>query len=141
MSVLDTIGAERTLEAARVYRLIHPDVVISSGGVIEPEQPEDPAGQTMKDGLVQLGVPADRIIVEGASTNTRDEAVTVAEMLPSLAIKHVVLVTSAIHMRRAVGSRSRSKVETIEAITPKAETRRYEERPVWFQGAHGTQRS
>jgi uncharacterized SAM-binding protein YcdF (DUF218 family) len=121
MSVLDTIGAERTLEAARVYQLIHPDTVISSGGVIDPDQPEDPAGETMKDALVRLGVPADRIIVEGVSRNTREEALTVAEMLPSLAVKHVVLVTSAIHMRRAVGMFRAAGVEVIPAISRQRE--------------------
>jgi len=102
-SVLDPIGAERTLEAARVYRLVHPAWVISSGGLIDPAEPEDPAGEIMRESLVRLGVPAERIIVERASTNTRDEATSVAAMLPSLGVDHVILVTSPIHMRRSVG--------------------------------------
>jgi uncharacterized SAM-binding protein YcdF (DUF218 family) len=121
ISVLDPIGAERTLEAARVYRLINPDFVISSGGVIDPEQPEDPAGQTMKDALVRLGVPADRIIVEGESRNTREEALTIAQMLPAIGTKHVVLVTSSIHMRRAVGMFRAAGVEVIPAISRQRE--------------------
>jgi uncharacterized SAM-binding protein YcdF (DUF218 family) len=115
-SILDPIGLERTLEAARVYRLIQPDFVISSGGLIEPDIGEDPVGDTMKDTLVRLGVPADRVIVERESTNTRDEALLVKGMLPSLHVQHVVLVTSAIHMRRAVGMFRAVGVETIPAI-------------------------
>lgn len=117
MSVPDPIGLERTLEAARVFRLVQPDFVISSGGVIDPEVAEDPAGETMKEALVRLGVPPDRIIVERQSTNTRDEAQLVAAMLPSLGVKHVILVTSSIHMRRAAGMFRAVGIEVIPAIS------------------------
>jgi uncharacterized SAM-binding protein YcdF (DUF218 family) len=121
LSVLDPIGLERTLEAARVYRLLQADLVISSGGVIEQDDPEDPVGETMKDSLVRLGVPPDRIIVERNSTNTRDEVVMVAAMLPSLDVKHVILVTSPMHMRRAVGMFRAVGVEVIPAIARQRE--------------------
>ena len=68
-SFLDPTGFERTLEAARLYRLLTPDYVISSGGVVE----DDSVGAVMKNTLIQLGVPADRILVEGKSLNTRDK--------------------------------------------------------------------
>ncbi len=121
LSVLDPIGVERTLEAARVYRLVQPEFVISSGGLIEPDDPEDPAGETMKETLVRLGVPPDRIIVEKESTNTREEAVMVAAMLPSLDVKHVILVTSGVHMRRSVGMFRAVGVEVIPAIARQRE--------------------
>jgi uncharacterized SAM-binding protein YcdF (DUF218 family) len=121
LSVLDPAGLERTLEAARVYRLLQADLVISSGGVIEQDDPEDPVGDTMKDTLVRLGVPPDRIIVERDSTNTREEAVMVAAMLPSLDVKHVILVTSPMHMRRAVGMFRAVGVEVIPAIARQRE--------------------
>ena len=116
MSVLDPIGTERTLEAARVYRLIDPIFVVSSGGLIDPDRPEDPAGDTMAEALIRLGVPADRIIVERLSTNTRDEAVSVAKMLPKLDVQNVILVTSSIHMWRAVGMFRAAGVQTIPAV-------------------------
>lgn len=115
-SVPDPIGLERTLEAARVFQVIEPAFVISSGGVIEPEPPANAAGETMKDTLVSLGVPPDRIIVEHESTNTRDEAVIVARMLPQLDAQHVVLVTSMIHMRRALGMFRAVGIEAIPAV-------------------------
>lgn len=122
MSVLDPIGMERTLEAARVYRLIHPEFVISSGGLIDPTRSEDdPAGDTMRDALIRLGVPAEHILVERKSTNTREEALEVAAMLPTLDVQHVVLVTSAIHMRRSVGMFRAAGVEVIPAIAQERE--------------------
>jgi uncharacterized SAM-binding protein YcdF (DUF218 family) len=116
LSVLDQIGAERTLEAARLYRLVQPQWVISSGGAIDSDEPEDPVAVTMKETLVRLGVPLERIIVEGASTNTHDEATSVAAMLPSLSVDHVILVTSPIHMRRSVGTFRAVGVTVIPAI-------------------------
>lgn len=112
ISSLDPAGLERTLEAARVYRLLNPDYLISSGGVVE----DDLIGAAMKNTLIQLGVPADRIVVEGQSLNTRDEAVMVAAMLPPLNVQHVVLVTSAIHMRRSVGLFRAVGINVIPAI-------------------------
>lgn len=111
-SFLDPAGLERTLEAARLYRLLNPEYVISSGGVVE----DDSVGAAMKTTLIQLGVPADRILVEGKSLNTRDEAVMVAAMLPHLDVEHVVLVTSPIHMRRSVGLFRAVGINAIPAI-------------------------
>jgi uncharacterized SAM-binding protein YcdF (DUF218 family) len=111
-SLLDPIGFERTLEAARLYRLLNPDYVISSGGVVQ----DDSVGAAMKNALIQLGVPADRILVEGKSLNTRDEAVLVAAMLPPLNVEHVVLVTSPIHMRRSVGLFRAVGINVIPAV-------------------------
>ena len=102
----------RTLEAARIYRLLNPDYVISSGGVVQ----DDSVGAAMKNTLIHLGVPADRILVEGKSLNTRDEAVMVAAMLPPLKVDHVVLVTSAMHMRRSVGLFRAVGINVIPAI-------------------------
>ena len=121
MSLLDPIGAERTLEAARLFHLIDPLFVISSGGLIDPDLPEDPAGDTMAEALVHLGVPVDRIIIERKSTNTREEALGVAEMLPTLDVQNVIIVTSAIHMRRAVGMFRAAGVQTVPAVARQVE--------------------
>jgi len=117
ISVLDSIGAERTLEAARIYSLLHPLWVISSGGLIDPDDDEnEPSGKTMKTALVALGVPEDRIIVESRSRTTREEATLVAGMLPALQIRSVVLVTSALHMRRSLAVFRSAGVEVIPAV-------------------------
>lgn len=115
-SFLDAIGAERTLESARIYSLVQPDWIISSGGPQDPEDSDAPSGLTMKTALVELGVPADRIIVEQESRNTREEAVIVARMLPALKVEHVILVTSAVHMRRSVGVFRAAGLPVIPAI-------------------------
>ena len=77
LTSVDRIGASRVAEAARVYHLLNPDFVISSGGLLEATANNWPSGSTMADALVGLGVPRERIVVEDESGTTRDEAVIV----------------------------------------------------------------
>jgi uncharacterized SAM-binding protein YcdF (DUF218 family) len=102
LDLMTSIEAARVLEAWRVYCLISPDLVISSGGRPDPDDPSQPSGANMHDALVRLGVPDARILVETASQNTHDEAVIVAPMLRAHGVEHMVLVTSATHMRRSL---------------------------------------
>ncbi len=115
-SVLSLPAAERTLEAARVFTLLDPDWIISSGGNPDPNDPDQPSGVAMRETLLQLGVPADRIVVEQQSRTTRDEAVIVSGILKSLGAEHVVLVTSAIHMRRSLAVFHSKGVQAIPAV-------------------------
>ncbi len=104
LSVVDRNAAARVLEAARVFHMIRPDVVVSSGGLPHPDHVEEPSGETMRDALVRLGIPASQIVVETRSTTTHDEAIIVKPILASLGVTHVVLVTSEAHMRRSLGT-------------------------------------
>ena len=100
-AVPDPIGLARTLEAARVYRLVDAEWVISSGGLVTGRVLSVPPGEVMRDVLLRLGVPASRVVVKEVSMDTHDEAMNVSALLPSLHVDHVVLVTSGVHMRRA----------------------------------------
>jgi uncharacterized SAM-binding protein YcdF (DUF218 family) len=115
IAVPDPIGLARTLEAARIYKLIDAAWVISSGGLVSRRSPALPPGETMKETLLRLGVPASQVIVKDRAVDTHDEAMHVAELLPSLAVEHVVLVTSGIHMRRAVGTFRAAGIAVIPA--------------------------
>jgi uncharacterized SAM-binding protein YcdF (DUF218 family) len=114
-AIPDPIGMSRTLEAARVYRLIEPEWVISSGGLVEPGSPEISPGVAMQETLVRLGVPASRVIVKDEALDTHDEALNVARLVSSLGLQHVVLVTSAVHMRRALATFRAAGVPAIPA--------------------------
>lgn len=116
ITVTTPIEAERVLEAARVFRLISPAWIISSGGQPEPRDRGEPSGATMRDELVRLGVPAARIVVERASRSTRENALFVAPLLKSLGIERVVLVTSETHMRRSRGAFRAVGVGAIPAV-------------------------
>jgi len=104
LSITDPWATGRVLEAARVFRLVDPAWVISSGGLVHPDQPHESTGITMERALVGLGVPKERIVSETQSRNTAAEAEIVAPMLEKLGVDHTILVTSKFHMWRSVGA-------------------------------------
>jgi uncharacterized SAM-binding protein YcdF (DUF218 family) len=98
LDLLEPVGAGRVLEAARVYFLLDHPLIISSGG---PTEGTAPSARVMRDALIGLGVPAERIRLEERSQTTVDEAMLVAPILRDLGVRSLVLVTSASHMPRA----------------------------------------
>jgi uncharacterized SAM-binding protein YcdF (DUF218 family) len=105
-TALDTLnqeGVARTLEAARLFELLDPAWVITSGGNVDADHSQ-PSGIVMRDALMTLGVPRSRIVVEATSQNTHDEAALLSPILHRLGAQHVVLVTSPIHMVRSLGA-------------------------------------
>ncbi|HEX7137374.1 MAG TPA: YdcF family protein [Vicinamibacterales bacterium] len=116
LSFVDRAAAIRLTEAVRVFRLVNPAAVVASGGDPHARRKGAPTGETMKDALVAAGVPHDRILVETQSRTTRDEAVVVAPILRARGITQVILVTSGLHMRRALGTFRAEGVPAIPAI-------------------------
>ena len=71
-------GSLRALEAVRLHRLLGGAPIIATGGVKSSPYSES---ALMAHQLEQLGVPADKIIKEEKSTNTRDHALFVPPLL------------------------------------------------------------
>lgn len=118
ISVPNATAGARVLEAWRIYRLLNPRWIISSGGNSGAGDASEPSSVNMRNLLVQLGVPNDRIVLQSESRDTREEAVSVAAMLDSLRVDRLVLVTSAVHMRRSVGAFHAVGVNPLPAIAP-----------------------
>jgi uncharacterized SAM-binding protein YcdF (DUF218 family) len=116
LTMLDIPSAMRVLEAARVFRLTNARWVVSSGGLVNPDDQDEPSGSAMRDALARLGVPAEQIVVEVESRNTREEAMIVAPILSRLGIQQTILVTSDVHMRRSLGAFRAVGVDAIPAI-------------------------
>ena len=117
LDVPDRASASRVLEAYRVFKITDAAWVIASGGLVIANDFDEPNGRTMRDTLARLGVPESRLLVETASRNTHDEAVIVREMLGTLSVQHVILVTSDIHMRRSLGTFRAQGITAVPAIT------------------------
>jgi len=117
IAVIDRGGAARVLEAAHVFRQFESSWIISSGGAA-PGFDLEPNSVTMRDALIKLGVPPDRIVLESTSMNTHDEAVLVAPMIEQLRPDCVVLVTTDIHMRRARAAFRAAGLDVVPAISP-----------------------
>jgi uncharacterized SAM-binding protein YcdF (DUF218 family) len=97
-------GADRVWHAARVYHAGRAPVVVVSGGRVPGREDRVSEAEAMRGLLVDLGVPADAIVLEDRARTTRENAVFVAEELQRLGAGDVLLVTSALHMRRALAS-------------------------------------
>jgi uncharacterized SAM-binding protein YcdF (DUF218 family) len=115
IGILTLGGASRVLEAARVFRVLGDPWIISSGGA-PGGYDMIPESETMKRALVELGVPAERILLESTSRVTRDEAVLTARMLRDRGIRSCIVVTSDLHMRRALATFRRAGLEATPAV-------------------------
>jgi uncharacterized SAM-binding protein YcdF (DUF218 family) len=103
---MDGTTTARVLTAARLWHRHHFGLVVATG---TPEA----LPHCMKDLLVGLGVPADRIAVEEKSTNTRENAAFSAAILRARGAETVVVVTSATHLTRAVREFARAGITAI----------------------------
>jgi uncharacterized SAM-binding protein YcdF (DUF218 family) len=91
----------RVLETARLFDLMKGPLVIASGGITEDDAAA-PESAALQRALIDLGVPADRILLESQSKNTRDEVLIIKRMLAERGMTSFVLVTSPLHMRRSI---------------------------------------
>lgn len=89
---------KRLLEAVRLYRLMGKATIVISGGSGNPFVKVSEAA-LMREVLLDLGIPAKRIRIEGKSRDTYENAREVQQ----LRLKSpLILVTSAAHMPRAL---------------------------------------
>jgi uncharacterized SAM-binding protein YcdF (DUF218 family) len=94
-------AGDRVLHAARLFQAGKAKLVIASGGRM-PWQTGGPTdAETMTTLLVAFGVPAEAVIREERSTNTYENCLRSKELLDARGARDVLLVTSALHMRRA----------------------------------------
>jgi uncharacterized SAM-binding protein YcdF (DUF218 family) len=92
------------LETARVCRLMESPTVLVTGGMVVDGLQRSAESEVMADGLVRLGVPRERILLETRSHNTREQAANSAAMLKKRGTKRFVLVTDSEHMPRTVAA-------------------------------------
>ena len=102
LGLLTSGSLMRALEAARVYHIIQARLVIVSGGIPSPGRLLKPESEMLRDALISAGVPADRIVQDGAARTTREHPQTLGPILQSHHVGRFVLVTSPTHMRRAL---------------------------------------
>jgi uncharacterized SAM-binding protein YcdF (DUF218 family) len=97
-------GADRVREAALLYNVAKVQTIIASGGK-QPWSPyEESEARAMRTLLLEWGVPKGMVVIEEKSRNTRENAVNTIEMLQHMDCGTPLLVTSAAHMKRAVGA-------------------------------------
>ncbi len=96
-------AGQRVIYAAELYKQGKASSILASGGNLDFSAPQaSTPAQEMKSLLLWMGVPDQAIILENQSQNTHENAVDCAKILNAKNIKTIILVTSAIHMPRAV---------------------------------------
>jgi uncharacterized SAM-binding protein YcdF (DUF218 family) len=94
-------AADRVWYAAQLYRRgISKRIIVSGGSLLAKDSvPATTEAEAMRRFLIDLGVPAEAIVSEGASMNTLENIRNVRQMVGEA---RVALVTSAYHMPRAL---------------------------------------
>ena len=92
-------AADRMVFAAELYFAKKAPVILISGGSETPRLPE---AELLSQQLQALQVPRSQLLLETGSRTTYDNAVMAAEMLKNGGFRHILLVTSGAHMRRAL---------------------------------------
>lgn len=101
-----TEAAERLTVVPELARRFPKARIVFTGGIgllqdqFFDDKPEADAVRTL---WAELGVPADRVILEDKSRNTAENATFTRDLLKPEPGDHYLLVTSAFHMPRAMG--------------------------------------
>jgi uncharacterized SAM-binding protein YcdF (DUF218 family) len=107
-------AGDRVLEAARLFREGRAPIVVPTGGPFDRAIPQS---TEMAELLRFMGVPAEAIVEQDKSRNTREDAVEVRAVLAPRGAKRILLVTSALHMRRAAALFRAQGFEVVPAPT------------------------
>ena len=91
---------KRLVGGFKVYKETGFPICVSGG--IEPGAQGDTLAGVMSKELIAFGVPKSKIIEEGDSRTTWENAVYSMKLLKSQGFERVLLVTDAVHMKRSV---------------------------------------
>jgi uncharacterized SAM-binding protein YcdF (DUF218 family) len=97
-------AGDRVLYGAELFRQHKAPQIICTGNVGTGGISARPASEDMAELLAMVGIPSQAVVVEVRSENTHEHAVNLCPMLRDRQIKSVLLVTSAMHMPRALAS-------------------------------------
>ena len=112
-------AGDRVLYGAELFRRQRAPRVIVTGNVSIGGLAARPEADDMSDLLERIGVPRMAILAERQAQSTHEHAVNLCPTFSELRIHRVLLVTSAMHMRRSLGvfRRSCPAVEYLPAPT------------------------
>ena len=117
LAIVNRSSAVRALEAVRLYNKFQPSLVVVTGGAYASVG-RMPEGGAIREILLAAGVPASRLVLDSASRNTREHVVNISALLRAEGVKRFALVTSSVHMRRAIQAFSGTGVQAVPAPAP-----------------------
>ena len=104
----DMLG--RVITAVRLQKKLGVPVIVSGGAAFKERAAEAPI---VKRFLTDLGVPPDKVILEDKSRDTIENARFTQSICKKNGYKKPILVTSAYHMKRAVMSFKKIKMDVL----------------------------
>jgi uncharacterized SAM-binding protein YcdF (DUF218 family) len=110
-------AADRVWHASRLYHAGKAPLIILSGGRAVSSMELASQAETMKLFLVDLGVPESAILLEVNSNNTYENALYSSQVLSALGLDSVLLVTSALHMRRSLAVSQAAGINALPIAT------------------------
>lgn len=110
-------SSDRVWHAARLYHARKAPYIIASGGTLPWKDQAFREAATIKSLLVSWDVPADSILTESTSANTYQNATNTVAIVNERGFDRVLLVTSALHMRRALATFRSAGVDAVPAAT------------------------
>lgn len=109
-------GADRVWFGAQLFHAGKAPLVVLSGGS-DPEYSAFSEAESMAQVMGALGVERDALLLEGESRNTSQNAAFTAALLEERGIGRIVLVTSALHMPRALARFEGERLSVFPAAT------------------------
>jgi uncharacterized SAM-binding protein YcdF (DUF218 family) len=130
---VDAATANRLLYAAKLYRDGKAPIVILSGGQLPWRKALPPLSAEMAEVIEIMGVPSYAVIQESESGNTYQSATRTKALLEERNLRQILLVTSALHMPRAMALFRQQGIQTISAPTDfvSTSTRLADDRSSW----------
>ena len=110
-------ASDRLLHAARLYRAKKAPLVVACGGRLPSSATSKPESDEMAVILAEWGVPEEALLLEGGSRTTAENAAGARRLLDPRGITRVLLVTSALHMPRAVAVFRKAGFEVVPSPT------------------------
>jgi uncharacterized SAM-binding protein YcdF (DUF218 family) len=111
-------AGDRVIYAAYLYKQgVAPHLLLSGGNINWLGEHTGTPAEDMARLLELMGVPASALWLQPDSRNTYEDAVYCKQILDEKGIRRIVLVTSALHMPRAVGLFEHQGLEVIPAPT------------------------
>jgi uncharacterized SAM-binding protein YcdF (DUF218 family) len=104
----------RTLYGMELFKRGMAPIIVFSGPA-EQEEPSLSEAEVRQNLAEEMGIPHDRIITVSKVLTTREESQQVAAELEKLHATSVLLVTEALHMRRAMAVFEKAGLKTIPA--------------------------
>ena len=94
-------GLARVGKAAELYAEKMAPIVVISGGVRGGRARGSFPTEQMEQALIAQGVPQSRVMIESVSTNTREQAEQIFDLVKEKKWRHIILVASNYHQYRA----------------------------------------